>query len=117
MTTLFASQPAESLRVAERSRRASRAAALTPLWAGLILLLAPVRYFDGLFVAPPAAIALPLGVWAISLAVVLGLIGVVSIWNVRSRMSEKVALIMFTAPATLLVVLAPPAIEFLKSAN
>lgn len=102
MTTLVASRG---------PRLADRATAFTPLIVGTILFVAPIRYFDPMFVQPPGILGLPFGLVLLVLAAGWMLIGVGIVWSTRSKLTEMLALILFTIPATILVVLGPALIR------
>lgn len=115
MSSVVSPPPAASMEARDRSRLGSRLAALTPLWAGALLFLAPIHWYDDFFRKPPDILGVPLGMVMVGLALVLTLIGVAAIWNVRSQLSELLVLLVFTTPATLLIVLGPRLIEALMN--
>ena len=104
-----------SLVTSRGPRFTSRATAFTPLIVGTILFLAPTRYFDPMFAKPPDMLGVPLGVVALALAGIWMLIGVAIVWNARSRITEMLALMLFTIPATILVILGPALILIMQN--
>lgn len=89
------------------ARLADRATAFTPLIVGTILFVAPIHYFDPMFVRPPDLLGIPAGVLLLVLAAGWMLIGVGIVWNTGSKLTQMLALTLFTIPATILVVMGP----------
>ena len=98
-----------------RSRWPIRIAALTPLWLFLILELADNGFGTPMFSAPPSIVGVPLGVVVGALATGWMLIGLGLVWNARSRLTELLALLLFTTPATIVLVMGPAMILILQN--
>ena len=93
-----------------RSRRESwpsRFFAFTPLWILIIASVASPTFLGPMTSKPPDILGLPLGVVVEGLAMLWMLIGVAMIWDARSRLAESLGFILFTIPATLVVVFTP----------
>ena len=97
------------------SRLPVRLAALTPLWVLLVVSAVSKTYFDAMFAKPPEILGIPLAAVIDAIAIVWMLIGLVLIWDTRSQLIESLVLVLFTIPATLLVVLAPGVILILQN--
>ena len=107
-------QPAATIAPPSRSRFLVRAAALMPFW--LFLALFATGQFNSFFGPPPPEImGIPLGAWMIALAAGWMLIGVALVWGTRSRLTEMFVLLLFTIPATILLVLGPAVILILQN--
>ena len=98
-----------------RPGRLSRFTAFTPLWVLIIASVASPKFFDPLFSKPPDWLGIPLGVVVEAIAMVWMLMGVVLIWDARSRLVESLALFFFTIPATFLVVFSPAVILIMQN--
>jgi hypothetical protein len=88
--------------------------ALMPIWLLVITALGSTA-FSVVLNDPPSVMALPLGVVMESMAVLWALIGVALVWRARSPLSEAMALLLFTIPATVVVVSTPALIELLPT--
>jgi len=86
---------------------------LTPLW--VFLAGAATAANAPLFKRPPEMAGLPLGVVAAGLAFTLMTFGMVALRLTSSARSAAVAILLFTAPATALLVAAPPVLEALSN--
>jgi hypothetical protein len=116
MTSSVASpQPAAPVAPPSRSRLPMRIAALTPLWLFLIAQLLPGGFSRPLFSKPPEMIGLPFGVILGALATGWMLLGLVLVWNSRSRLTDLLALVVFTVPATLFVIFGPAVILIMQN--
>lgn len=97
-----------------RSRTVPLVVALTPLW--LLIFMALVSDAVPVVLSrPPAVVSLPLGVVMESIALLWMLAGAAIVWRARSPVAESLALMLFTIPATVLVVFTPTAIEILQT--
>src|SRR4051812_7950896 len=99
---------------ARRSRTIPIAIALMPIWLLVVTALASTA-FEVVLTDPPAVMAIPLGVVMESIGVLWALIGVALVWRARSPFAKAMALLMFTIPATVVVVAAPAVIELLPT--
>ena len=99
----------------QSSRIPVRFAAFTPLWVLIIASVAVPSFSDPIFAKPPDWLGIPLGVVMDAIALVWMLIGVVVIWDARSRLVEALVVTFFTIPATLLVVLSPALILIMQN--
>ena len=96
-------------------RGAIRLAAFTPLWVQLVVPLAGPTYFEPMFFHPPEMFGIPLGVVLGAVQMGWMLIGVAIVWNCRSAARDALALVFFTLPSTLAVILAPAIILILQN--
>ena len=99
----------------QSSRIPVRIAAFTPLWVLIIASVALPSFSNPIFAKPPEILGVPLGVVMDAIAMVWMLIGVIVIWDARSRLVDALLLTFFTIPATLLVVLAPALILIMQN--
>jgi hypothetical protein len=96
------------------SRAVSWLAALAPLWLLLVIAIASSGF--GAVLSPlPDLAGLPLGVVLEVVALVWMLGGVAVVWRAPSALAESIALMVFTIPATVVVVLTPAVIELLRT--
>jgi 1,4-dihydroxy-2-naphthoate octaprenyltransferase len=86
-----------------------------PLWVGVITFLTARTYFGGGLASPPDLYAIPLGVLTAGFAMGWMLIGVGLVWDSHSAMRNVFASVVFTIPATLLVLFGPAAILILQN--
>ena len=99
-----------------RSRIPIRIAALTPVWLYLVSQLMSSNALSGPMVSePPSIVGIPVVIVVGALAVGWMLIGLGLVWNVRSVLTDMLALLLFTIPATLVVVLGPAMILILQN--
>jgi hypothetical protein len=108
-------QPVPEAPSRSRSRWATRITAFTPLWVLIVALVASPRFFPPMFAKPPEILGIPLGLVLDAIAMVWMLIGVVLIWDARSRLVEALVLFWFTIPATLVVVFSPALILIMQN--
>ena len=109
MTSSIVAPPAEG-----HSRTVPLVVALTPLWLLIVMALVS-NAVPVVLSTPPAVASLPLGVVMETIALLWMLGGVAIVWRARSPVLESVALMLFTIPATVLVVFTPTAIEILRT--
>ena len=102
-------------RATGHSRTVPLLIALTPL---LLLVVTAVGSSAVAVVlsAPPAIASLPLGVALELIALAWMAAGAAIVWRARSPLIESLALMLFTIPATVLVVLTPTVIQALALA-
>jgi hypothetical protein len=100
---------------ADQSRRANLVVALSPLIVGLILLLVPARFFDPMFSKPPDILGVPLGFVLLVIAAAWAAIGVAIVWRVRSSIALLLALVLFAAPAMIVVIFGPAIILIMQN--
>jgi hypothetical protein len=115
--TMAAPQPAPAAPMAPSagSRIPIRLAALTPLWLFLVL-IATGRIAGGFFGPPPPEIlGIPLGIWLVALVAGWMLIGLGLVWEPRSPLIKLLVLLVFTIPATLVLILGPAVILTLQN--
>ena len=91
----------------DRPGVASLVLALTPVWVLLLLSALAPEFLRALGAGPPARIGVPLPLAVELAALAWMLIGVVVIRTAASRLLEAVALMVFTIPATVTVVVIP----------
>lgn len=99
-----------------RSRRQSwplRFFAFTPLWILIIASVAAPTFSQPMTAIPPDIVGIPLGVAIAGLAMLWMLIGATVIWDARSRFA--VAFILFTIPATVVVVFTPAVVLIMQN--
>lgn len=108
-------QPVHEAPSRSRSRWATRITAFTPLWVLIVASVASPTFFDPMFAKPPDWLGIPLGVVIDAIAMVWMLIGVVLVWDARSRVVEVLVLTLFTFPATILVVFSPAVILIMQN--
>lgn len=101
-------------RAAGRSQTVPLLVALAPLWL-LIIMAVTSNAVPAVLSRPPAVASLPLGVVMESIALLWMLGGAAIVWRARSPVAESLALMLFTIPATVLVVFTPTAIEILQT--
>jgi hypothetical protein len=89
--------------------------AFTPLWVLVIASLTARSFFPGMVSTPPEIYGIPLGVVVEAIAMVWMLLGVVLIWDARTRWSEMLTLLLFTVPATFIVVFTPAVVLILQN--
>jgi hypothetical protein len=110
MTTSLASpQPAA------RSRLGTRIASFTPLGILIVASVASPTYFPAFMSKPPDMLGFPLGVVMQGIAMLWMVLGAAIAWSARSRWLEAFALIVFTIPATLVVVFTPAIIVIMQN--
>ena len=108
-------QPMHEAPSRSRSRVPTRLTAFTPLWVLLVASVASPNFFDPMFAKPPEILGIPFGFVMDAIAMVWTLIGVVLIWDARSRLVELLVLTLFTIPATILVVFSPALILIMQN--
>jgi hypothetical protein len=108
-------QPTQEALSRSRSRWATRITAFTPLWVLIVASVASPTFFPQMFAKPPEIVGIPLGFVIDAIAMVWMLIGVVLIWDARSRLVEALVLFWFTIPATLVVVFSPALILIMQN--
>lgn len=91
----------------DASSIARRLVALTPLWILLVTFVARGAYWVSFFGPQHEILGIPRSVAMIGLAMVWMVLGLVLTWDARSRLTQAVALLVFTIPATLFLVLGP----------
>ena len=96
-----------------RSRLAIRLASLTPLWVQIVASLLFQTYFKPMVTGPPEILGIPLGVVIAAIAMVWMLIGTVLVWDQRSPFVAVLALMVFTIPSTLVIVMTPAVVLIL----
>ena len=96
-------------------RWATRITAFTPLWVLIVASLASPTFSQPMFAKPPEILGIPLGFVMNAVAIMWMLIGVVLIWDARSRLVEALVLFWFTIPATFLVVFSPALILIMQN--
>ena len=104
--------------VAEASTRwhaPFRVLALLPLWIFLIFNLAQGTSMGGPMGEPPTILGFPLYGWLAILAGAWTLAGLALIWDARSTLRRTVALLVFTIPATFVLILGPALILILQN--
>jgi hypothetical protein len=77
------------------------------LWILIVASVASPTFLGPMTSKPPDILGVPLGVAVEGLAMLWMLIGVAVIWDARSRLAESLGFILFTIPATLVVVFTP----------
>jgi hypothetical protein len=98
-----------------RSGWSSRIVAFTPLVVFVLVSLFARTYFGRSVEEPPSIIGIPLGIVVQGLAFFWMLIGVVAVWDARSRAVELVSLLVFTIPATIVTILGPAIILIMQN--
>ena len=93
----------------------SRLFALMPLWVLLILSAFSPISLQAISMAPPDFNGVPLGLIVEGAALLWMLAGLVVIWAAASRLTESLALLAFTIPATVVVVFTPAVILVLQN--
>ena len=114
MTSSVAPPPVMAATSQPSRSRLTRLVAFTPVWLLLVATLASPTFLGATLTRPPELLGLPLAVFADGLAVVWMLLGVVLVWDSRSRLTESLALLVFTVPATMTIVFAPAAVLILQ---
>jgi hypothetical protein len=72
-------------------------------------------YFGRPLGVPPSNIGIPPGIALQGLAFLWMLIGVVAIWDARSRVVELASLLVFTIPATIVTIFGPAIILIMQN--
>jgi hypothetical protein len=80
---------------------------LLPLWTLLVVAILAPKYLAAAFLNPPGMLGLPFGVVAMGGGIVWATFGVALMANTSSIALRTLSLILFTIPATLLVLLCP----------
>jgi hypothetical protein len=88
---------------------------LVPIWLQLAIAIAAPRFSDPVFDNPPGIAGLPAGVLLLSLAMVWTAIGAVVLLKPRSTAGVIGALVIFVAPASLVVLFGPALILILQN--
>jgi hypothetical protein len=99
---------------ASRSRTIPVSIALMPMWLLVVTALASSA-FQVVLTDPPTVLSMPLGVVLEAVAMLWTLLGAVVVWRARSPLTEAIALLVFTIPATVAVVATPALIELLPT--
>jgi hypothetical protein len=102
-------------RAASRSMLTRRLVSLTPLWLLIVLSVASPSFFQPMFAKPPEIEGVPLGLVFTGIAMVWMLLGTVLIWDARSQVVQSLVLLLFTIPATVLVVFTPAVILIMQN--
>jgi hypothetical protein len=89
--------------------------AFTPLVVVVLVSLFARTYFGRSSEEPPSIVGIPLGVAVQGLALLWMLIGVVAIWDARSRAVELASLLVFTIPATIVTIFWPAIILIVQN--
>ena len=92
-----------------------RALALTPLWLLVVVFAGSPLTFQTMFAARPDFYGAPWGLVVEAAALLWMVVGVFAIWNAKSKLVESLALLMFTIPATVVVVFTPAVILALQN--
>ena len=101
-----------------RSRRQSwpsRFFAFTPLWILIVASIAAPTFSQSIINKPPDIVGVPLGAAIEGLAMLWMLIGAAVIWNARSRLAESLGFMLFTIPATLVVIFTPAVVMIMQN--
>ena len=111
-----ASGPTGTPTVASSTRRNALLVSSLPLWLTLLLSLIAPGYMDPIFANPPAILGLPAGVLVVTAALVWASMGLWLVWQRGGSVAVLLlAMVLFVAPATLAVVLAPASILILQN--
>lgn len=81
-----------------------------PLWVLLIFAVTAPGFMDPLFANPPSVIGLPAGILIVAVAMLLMLAGVWLLRRPATDLTTVLAFLLFTIPATLLILLGPAVI-------
>ena len=108
-------QPRQDAASRSRSRWPTRIAAFTPLWVLIVASMASPTFAKPMFAGPLEWLGIPLGLVMDAMALLWMLIGVVLIWDTRSRLVEGLVLFWFTIPATILIVFSPALILIMQN--
>jgi hypothetical protein len=92
-----------------------RVLALMPLWLLVVVFAGSPFTFQIMFAARPDIYGAPWGVVVEAAAMLWMVVGVFAIWNARSKLVESLGLLMFTIPATVVVVFTPAVILALQN--
>jgi hypothetical protein len=94
-----------------QSRIPLRLIALAPVWFGPILYLMSSRYFG----REPELLGLPQGFVLAAGTALWALIGVAITWRARSWLVDVLAVLVFTIPAVVMLILGPAVILILQN--
>jgi hypothetical protein len=90
---------------------------LIPVWLFLYLAAAVPRFLDPLFEHRVAILGLPLGIVLVAVAMLWTGAGLVALRARRSMLGASVTLLLFAAPASLIVLLAPAMVLAMAAIN
>lgn len=88
---------------------------LVPVWLQLVIAIASPKFSASVFDNPPGIAGLPAGVLLLALAMVWTLIGAVVLHKRRSTAGVIGALLVFVAPATLVVLFGPALVLIIQN--
>lgn len=97
-----------------RSFVPQRLVALTPLWLFLVLAVRG-SFWNPFFSAPPSIAGVPLGLVVLGLCGLWMLLGLVIVWDTRSAAMQALGLLLFTLPATMLLVMGPAMVLIIQN--
>lgn len=97
------------------SRTTFIAIAWAPLWLAVVLVVFAPAYVEPALENPPGILGMPAGVVLVLLALAWTSVGVLIGAATRSPIARTFALVLFTIPATMVVLLAPPIVLMVQS--
>jgi hypothetical protein len=86
-----------------------------PFVLTVALMVLASGYLDPLFANPPAIAGLPMGVVFLFIALVWAVLGVLVVWGARSTARIIGALLVFTLPASMAIILGPAVILIIQN--
>jgi hypothetical protein len=89
--------------------------ALAPFVALVALALGRAGYFDPMFSEPATILGMPADVVVAAAAIAWGALGGVFIWRSSSPLRVPIALLVFTVPACLAILLAPAVVLIVQN--
>ena len=92
-----------------------RVFAFLPLIVLAVVQVASTDFVQPMFSEPPSILGIPLGVVVGAVAFVWMLIGAAMLWNAQSTWRVMLALIVFTFPATFVVIYGPAVILIMQN--
>jgi hypothetical protein len=96
-----------------RSNRGTRIASLAPLWLGLPIVAIAPGALEMLVTSPPDILGVPATLLATCVALTWMSLGTIVVWYARHAAVAAIALLVFSIPATVAVILGPIAFRYL----
>ena len=107
--------PAGTAPKAWRASIALRLVSLTPFAFALVISLVSRRFFDPLFAEAPTVLGIPVGLVVGGGALMWAALGALVVWTARSPLLAMLALLLFTVPSILALILGPALILIVQN--